>query len=566
MDVRAQSIFQSLLNLGFSDVNPDSGSLGKLERNEFDDAFQPFAQVTTPLQFAVVQKAIRAVGTKEVHTLSLEERQQIRGLMFASLNKSNALRWLSLAPSLLVVRYECGKGETLFSQLNELRSALHSSSVSELSIFGCGPSFRWRSFLDLPSLRTVRFGFNRSRVAGDSKVLQHLMTPYEEEGVVCQNYMVKHEWKRTNETDGFVLTGFFVHPDTVEDQPSLKPISLEDWTQKYIELVRATPSLTKAIVYHNPSWANRFLPHSSVQSLALGRLNAPPLADVHRCPSLTGLSVFEGYEHSSQLIRQLPLLTNLCRLDMEGTLNQEDWKRFVEVAPKLRLSTLNTLLDDSSDLGNLAPALPHLKSTLTELDLWSFVDPDAPELQVFAEALSQLKCLRTLSLPLGYLPSEVLPMFLPAVASTPVSDLTLFGMLNPESIEVVSSNLPSMRNLRWLSLCFDEVSEEIWNDGWVEPLTPDDWRALFNSLPPTLNTLELTRPFETSTGFGSSLELLSKTSLTVFSVRLGDGRCRSFFPDAFSEVGAVFPGGPLPFDDDDRDYEDEEDDVEEGDE
>jgi hypothetical protein len=51
-----------------------------------------------------------------------------------------------------------------------------------------------------------------------------------------------------------------------------------------------------------------------------------------------------------------------------------------------------------------------------------------------------------------------------------------------------------------------------------------------------LNTLELFRPFEVTNGFGSSLELLPKTSLTLFEVDR-----RSFFPNQFRDVIKVFP-------------------------
>jgi hypothetical protein len=73
-------------------------------------------------------------------------------------------------------------------------------------------------------------------------------------------------------------------------------------------------------------------------------------------------------------------------------------------------------------------------------------------------------------------------------------------------------------------------------DGWPELLYDEDWSVLFSALPSSLVSLELIDPFEVSPGFGSSLELLPKTSLTMFEV---DGR--SFFPDQFSDVVKVFP-------------------------
>jgi hypothetical protein len=531
-----------LWNLGLSVVEPDSAFAAKVERTYRPiDTLKSFAQFTTPSQFAVVQKAVLAVeSNKEADSLSLEERQQIRGLMFASLDKSSPLsKWISLAPSLLSIHYHCNTDSDL-SRLTELCSALFSLSVRDLSIFDCDPSFDWGLFHKIPSLRSSHFDFdfrNRSNITGNSKVLAHLLIPYEDESKVRQHTFVEHEWKRANAAEEFALTDVYAHPMELTGKPTSNPLPLLKWTETLAMIIRSTPSLVEVTALWTASWVMQVRPNSDlIDNCDLGyhsaRLASSLSAIIPTCPALADLdAVKNGEESFSHFLRQLSSPTILRRLEIEDEFDNTEWKDFVAVFPNLRLSSLALLLHDHYSLKRFGLALPALKTTLTDLNL-SAAPQYNPKVDWLAHGLSQLDHLQSLNLefPLGNT-SKACNILLPALVQLPLADLTLSASFDSQSMQILASQLPHFTKLRWFGLLCEVDSD----DDYRKPFTPDDWRAFFSALPPTLISLYLR--CDEDFGFGSSLELLPKTSLTLLEVE-----DQQFCPNQFGDLQKALPG------------------------
>jgi hypothetical protein len=185
MDTFAWSIYQSMWNLGFSDIATDPTVISHLNDLYAPDKLQPFARLANFTQMTSIQKLLRSFESKEIDQLSTDERQQMSGLMFASLDKFSSLsKWFAAAPSLFALSCEASTRNSACSAsfLKELHTALQSSSVRELSIFDDASDFRWNSFFEIPSLRTLRFSINPSTKSGlafakSSELLSHLIEP-----------------------------------------------------------------------------------------------------------------------------------------------------------------------------------------------------------------------------------------------------------------------------------------------------------------------------------------------------------------------------------------------------
>jgi hypothetical protein len=77
-------------NLGFSEVVPDSASVTKLNNNLLylrkNDQLRPFSRIATAPQMIPLQEVEEAIESDEFDKVSTDRKQQVRGLMFASLD------------------------------------------------------------------------------------------------------------------------------------------------------------------------------------------------------------------------------------------------------------------------------------------------------------------------------------------------------------------------------------------------------------------------------------------------------------------------------------------------
>jgi hypothetical protein len=341
----------------------------------------PFARISSPSQIVAVRKLFRAVESKEVDQLSTEERQQIRGLMFAPLDESSSLsRWFSLAPSLLVVCYRVPPKDPS-SHLTELHAALQTSCVRDLSLVECvDTDFRWSSFFELSSLRTVQFHNSRSiaqSLANKSKVLHHLLVPFKGDDDAVSHYSVYfHSWKRVSDKEEFALSRVSAYSAPFVNQSLIDPTSVSNWIQDLAEVVQASSSLTDLSLDGGQAEVASILPHSSLRSFRPGycRRRTRAFVDLFasallNSPSLTNLVIFPDTETSfSPLLLQLPS-SNIIDLSVENGLNENDWRVFSGILSRTRLSSLFLDGTDSPEFDVFCSALPQINNTLTSLSL-----------------------------------------------------------------------------------------------------------------------------------------------------------------------------------------------------
>jgi hypothetical protein len=530
MDTFVWSIFQTMWNLGFSDITADSVAIAKIGPacSYFCD-ISPFALISSPSQILSVQNLFTTVESEEIDEISNEERQQIRGLMFVSLIDTLSLsKWFALAPSLLAVQYSPTSESSKPSHFLELHSALQTSCVRDLTLFHCGDAdFRWSSFFEIPSLRIIRFISSTSvaqSLADKSKFLFQLVVPFKtNDNVVFRHSVTDHTWKRAGTGEQFVLSSVAAETIDRTANPTLSdPTPFDKWIQDLSEAIQATPSLTEVHLQKTAAETIWMLLRSSIQSFRQRTFSiktvAPLLPSIlPDSPSLTSLNIETTKGVMSPFLRLLPS-SNLTALHSDD-LREEDWRVFAEVLPQTRLRKLGLFTSMGFEL--VAHALPSIRSTLTTLILW---DLHADSGSVLADSLPYLDHLTRLDIMMGYHGEDSLPALMSGLSRITIFDLSL-SSVDSASMQALAAGLPKLLSLRWLCLGFNEDPEN--QTGY---LSPQDWLSLFRSLPPTVSYLRLQEC--TRFDFGSdTLALLPKTSLSLLETDE-----QMVYPDGFHEI------------------------------
>jgi hypothetical protein len=518
-------------NLGFADVTPDPSSLNILQEL-FDqrNSALPFACVANSSQITVVRNALKAVESKQIDDLSSEERQAIRGLMFAPLKKPSSLsKWLSLSASLFFVHLEL-KNSAL--DLTNFAVALKTSSVRHLSLRNSNCSFRYASFFDVPSLRSFRCHWVSGSAFEDflkeaSDFASFFITPFkDEQKQVWQGRASGLEFTRPDEQDKFGLarlSGDFNEIIHKTKSAPRKITPLKNWFQKLGEIAQATPSLTE-VYFEGPAESVLMLPGSSIQKFDLNSEAAGVLSLVAsilpKCPLLTELNISEDAS-PAPLIRLLPSLPSLSSFNLVvPDVSDEDWTEFAKVLPQTRFSTLSVIcpLRESTFSSLFCPALPELKNTLTTLRL---TYAGTSNYIALGKALAQLDNLRSLEVGLvGHGIDGFFDHIAPSLSYPPLVELSLFFVepLQSRHFRKFGPTLSALRSLRYLSLHSSEMR-----------LTSADTELLIGALPSTTRVLTLVA---ISTQFrGKTRKLLQQSSLSALA--LGSRHDLCYFPDDF---------------------------------
>jgi hypothetical protein len=465
--------------------------------------------------------------------------------MFATFNATSPLsNWISRAPSLFYVHLDLVYRGSLHSErqrlaltsLSKLHRALQtSSSVRHLEIsrsIHC--DFPWSSFFELPSLFSLTFQSSPdssfcSFLSKRSALLHHLTSsPFRCPEDQCYGdftytyYIRGHGWGRSKEKEDFSLVSVTCrhsesqyHSDKAESVSS--SITSQEWLRTLCELANNTPSLTQLEIGDRPENTTLLLNHPSIQKFS----THGKFSDFPHSSSLTDLFLYLPSTENEEFYRQLPLLPKLATFSTLG-METEASAKLAAVLGKTRLSSLSLDADEPVDIA-LFSALPQISQTLTKLDL-SIGSWEASQVSALASVLPRLENLSSLSLTSSSLSPEIL-----SVLSSPLLlGLTFSFELSVPNLRLLSSALPKMQRLLWLTVDF--LGEE---DFAEDPDCISTWSLFFRSVPSNVTNLSLQFDDYLGNDFGESLNLVPR-SLSFLEI---DKRC--YYPDQFSDLSKL---------------------------